>query len=444
MKSDTICAIATPIGTGGVGIIRISGEDSVKIACKLFITAEGKRADSFIATKLYFGKLNTGSFVDNCLCVYFKAPNSFTGEEVIEFQCHGGVALLNSVLKAVIDKGARLAECGEFTKRAFINGKLDLCECEGLIDIINAESEAGIMAASSLLGGELSNKIKVIQDELKQLLSYAEVSIDYSDENIEQKDKDSIVKVLNQVKKELELLAKGYNTGNYIKEGVTIALCGKPNAGKSSLFNALLGFDRAIVTDIAGTTRDALEGQYSFNGVLFKIYDTAGIHQSSGLIESKGIELSKKYIEMSDAVVFLTENEILAEDEDIIELLKGKKSIKVKSKSDKSEKADNKVFDLTVSALTGKNIEKLKQLLYDKLIGQVYSGGLILTNFRHYDAVSRCIKTIDDCIANLNNMYADMMAYDIKTAWEILGEITGESSIESVIDNIFSRFCLGK
>ena len=447
MDNDTICAIATPAGTGGVGIIRISGNGSINIANKLFTSVKGKKADSFTHSKMYFGKLNTGEFSDSCLCVKFNNPYSFTGEDVIEFHCHGGVALLNGILKAVIDNGARLAQPGEFTKRAFINGKLDLSECEGLIDIINAESEASVKAASMLLNGHLSKKILGVQNQIKDILSVIEVSIDYSDENIKTNDKIEIKNILKQIKDNLNKLIKSYAAGNLIKDGVSVALCGSPNVGKSSLFNALLGFDRAIVTDIAGTTRDVLESSYNYKGVKFKLIDTAGIHESKEIIEKKGIEYSKQYIENCDVAVFLAENaKLKAEEKQIINLIKDKKHIKVLSKGDKikDNNTNNNDYDLKISSLTGENIEKLKELLYDKMIGKIYTGGLIITNYRHYDAISRAKKETEEIIENIDNMFIDMIAYSLRNVWEILGEITGENSIESVIDNIFSRFCLGK
>lgn len=444
MKNDTICAIATPPGKGGVGIIRISGKESLNIASKLFTANSKKKAEDFIPSKLYFGKLKTSAFADSCLCVFFKAPHSFTGEDIIEFQCHGGTALLNGVIKAIIDNGARLADCGEFTKRAFINGKLDLSECEGLIDIINAQSEAAVAAASALLEGKLSEKVSHLQDKLKQLLSHAEVTIDYSEEDISEIDISQIKEILINTKEELKQLSDTFGAGSRIKDGVSIALCGKPNVGKSTLFNALLGFDRAIVTDIAGTTRDALEGEYTYNGVLFKVADTAGIRESKEIIESMGIEISKKYIKSCDAAVFLAENDDFSkEDKEIINLLKDKKHIKALSKADKGN-SGAKGFDIKISALNGENVQKLKQMLYDITIGSVYTGGLMLTNYRHYDAVKRAESIIKDIISGIDMMYTDMLALELRQAWETLGEITGENSIESVIDNIFSRFCLGK
>jgi tRNA modification GTPase len=444
MKSDTICAIATPIGIGGVGVIRISGPESASIISKLFKASGGKSAKDFEHARMYFGKIDLGGFYDKCLCVLFKAPKSFTGEDVAELHCHGGVTLLNRALERIIDCGARLAECGEFTKRAFINGKLDLSECEGLIDIINAQSEAALSAASHIADGELSRRIKQLQDTLKDLLSFVEVSIDYSEEDIQEMGKGQIAGALKDLSGKLKDLAKGYSSGRRIKEGVTVALCGKPNVGKSSLFNALLGYQRAIVTDIAGTTRDALESGYLYNGVLFNLIDTAGIRQSDEIIEGKGIEISKKYIASSDIAVFVAEEARLSdEDKEILALLKDKKHIKVLNKSDiRKDKSGG--FDLLVSALTGQNIEELKKMLYRETIGGVYGGGLILTNYRHYDAVKRAAEIIDDTIKQIDVMYMDMLAHALRLSWETLGEITGETSIESVIDNIFGRFCLGK
>jgi tRNA modification GTPase len=444
IANQTICAIATPPGRGGVGIIRISGSLSFEIASKLFKAANGKSVKDFRPRELVYGRLDTGAFSDTCLCVRFVSPNSFTGEDSVEFHCHGGTALLSGILKAVIDLGARLAQNGEFTKRAFLNGKLDLSECEGLIDIINAESEAAVKAASDLLQGKLSQKIMALQDDLKQLLSHTEVIMDYSEEGIAEITKGQIKAGLENIAEELRVLSESYGAGSCVKEGVRVALCGKPNVGKSTLFNALLGCERAIVTDIAGTTRDALEGSYIYKGVLFRVYDTAGIRESKEFIESKGIEISKKYIKSSDAAVFLAESgELSQEDKDVLKLLEDKKHIKVLNKSDRYNK-DAQGFDLSISALNGSNVEKLKEMLYSMLIGEVYSGGLMLTNYRHYDAVVRARECLTQITGDIDNMYMDMIAYNLRGAWEALGEITGENSIESVIDNIFSRFCLGK
>lgn len=441
--TDTICAIATPIGTGGVGIVRMSGPQSCQIADKLFSARGGKRPGEFTPYKMYLGTLDAGSFRDSCLCVRFAAPNSFTGEDVIEFHCHGGVALLNGVLKALIDCGARLARNGEFSKRAFMSGKLTLAQAEGMIDLINARSEAQLSAASMLMMGELSKKVSGLQDRLKQLLSYIEVSIDYADEGIEEMGKAEIINSLDGINAELSELAGGFDRGSAIREGVRMALCGKPNVGKSSLFNALLGYERAIVTEIAGTTRDALEGEYVYQGALFKVYDTAGIRESAEIIESKGIELSKKYVEECDIAVFIAESSDFSEQErDILRLIGGKRHIKVKSKADIDPEAEG--FDIAVSSLTGENVDRLKKLIYERTIGKVYTGGLILTNFRHYDAIKRAIGLLCEAVSGGQSLYLDMIALNVRQAYEALGEVTGESSIESVIDDIFSRFCLGK
>lgn len=441
--NDTICAIATPLGIGGVGIIRMSGPESCEIAGKLFTASGGKKPGEFTPYRMYYGTLDAGSFRDSCLCVRFAAPNSFTGEDVVEFHCHGGMALLEGVIRALIDGGARLAQCGEFSKRAFMNGKLTLAQAEGMIDLINARTEAQLSAASSLMMGELSGKVEKLQDGLKHLLAYIEVSIDYADEDIEEKGRDEIIASLKGIFAELSELASGYGRGSAIREGVRVALCGKPNVGKSSLFNALLGYERAIVTDIAGTTRDALEGEYIFEGALFRVYDTAGIRESAEFIESKGIELSKKYIEGSDIAVFIAESgELSEEDREILSLLKGKRHIKVKSKADLGPGSQG--FDIAVSSLTGENVDRLKRLIYERTIGKVYTGGLILTNYRHYDAVKRAMALIEEVLSGGDSLFIDMIALNLRQAFEALGEVTGSSSIESVIDDIFSRFCLGK
>jgi tRNA modification GTPase len=441
--NDTICAIATPIGIGGVGIVRMSGPKSCEISDKFFTARGGKKPSGFTPYRMYYGTLDLGSFRDSCLCVRFSAPNSFTGEDVVEFHCHSGAALLQGVLRALIDGGARLAQCGEFSKRAFVNGKLTLAQAEGMIDLINSRTEAQLSAASSLMMGELSRKIEKLQGELRQLLSHIEVSIDYADEGIEEKGREEILTSLKGIYAELSKLAAGYGRGSAIREGVKVALCGKPNVGKSSLFNALLGYERAIVTHIAGTTRDALEGEYVYEGALFRVYDTAGIRESAGLIESKGVELSKKYIQESDIAVFIAESGQLSdEDEDILRLIESKRHIKVKSKADLDPSSSG--FDIAVSSLTGENVDRLKRLIYGRTIGKVYTGGLILTNYRHYDAVKRAMALTEEVLSGGSELFLDMIAQSLRQAFEALGEVTGESSIESVIDDIFSRFCLGK
>ena len=334
MENKTICAISTPIGVGGISIIRVSGKDSIKIANKVFSCKKESLENN--PRKMLLGTFNAGAFKEKCMAVFFKEPNSYTGEDMVEFQCHGGMAVSTGVLNAIIEAGGSLAEAGEFTKRAFINGKLSLDEAEGVIDIINSESESEIKAGYNLLSGNLKKEISEMQNVLTNLLAKIEVTIDYPEEDLEDETVKDVKQELNIIKKDLNQILTNSQTGVKIKSGYRVAIVGRTNVGKSSLLNAMLNFDKAIVTNIQGTTRDLVEDTYTFNGVKFILIDSAGIRETDDLVEKIGVEKSRDLIKVADVVLVVLDGsaETKNEDIDIINNVSDKNAILVINKSD--------------------------------------------------------------------------------------------------------------
>lgn len=447
---DTICAISTPFGVGGISIIRLSGKEALNI-CSKFFTVKGKIID-FKPRYMYLGDFQLDNFTEQCMCVYFKAPNSYTGEDVIEFQCHGGVVVTKKILETLLKGGACLAEAGEFTKRAFLNKKISLDRAEGVIDIINAESESELKAGYSLMQGNLQKEINKIQSELTDILAFIDVNFDYpefDDEgitNIEVKEKiDVIINKLNSIRKTAD-------TGMTIKNGCRIVILGKPNVGKSSLMNGLLNYDRAIVTNIKGTTRDVLEETYTYNGVKFVVVDTAGVRESDDTVEKIGVEKSKEMIKTADLVVLLLDgsNKLEEEDKKIFELIKNKKVLVVINKTDLERKL--KITEIPyenvvlISAMLKQGINELKQRIYDMVIDEnIMSSNVIITNSRHINALDRAIDSLNQVMVSLEeNAPLELVTVDINNVWLALGEITGETNNEEIINSIFMNFCVGK
>lgn len=453
MEENTICAISTPIGVGGISIIRISGKDAVMIADKLFVTNNNLSVSDFEPRKLYFGTVTTKNFQEKCLCVYFKAPASYTGEDIVEFQCHGGIKLAYGVLDECIASGAKLAEAGEFTKRAFLNGKLSLEQAEGVIDVINSESDSQIRAGYNLMQGRLKSSIDNIQSKLTDCLAKLEVSMDYPEEDLDEETKQDVSSELLDVKQCLSDLYATSSYGMCIKNGTKVVILGKTNVGKSSLMNAMLNFDRAIVTNIQGTTRDTLEESYEYKGVKFNIVDTAGIRESEDLVENIGIEKSKNSINVADIILFVVDGSkhIDNYDREIIKLLKNKNNVLlVVNKSDLKScievseiPFENKIY---VSAKNNDNITELKETIYSIVFdNNVKSDGVMLTNMRHINVIKEAIQLTNHAIdVAKSDINLDLISLDIKNIWLKLGEITGESGVEKIIDTIFSKFCVGK
>lgn len=446
IMEENIAAIATPAGKGGVAIIRISGRSPLVLAEKMF-TPTGKVAVAdFEPYRMYPGKIDGGNFCDYGLCVYFKAPASYTGEDIVEFQCHGGENVARGILKRAIQAGARPASKGEFTKRAFLNGKLSLASAEGVADMINGESDAEVKAGYLLYSEKLTKKVKALQSELKTLLAGIDVSVDYPEEDVEEQHIEELSVSLTALCRALDKLLGGYAVGKKIKAGVTVAICGKPNTGKSSLLNRLLGYEKAIVSDIAGTTRDAVEGVLEIEGRKFNLYDTAGMRESGDRIENIGIERAEAIVRAADVVVFVADLKEGLDEEDgrILDMVAGKPLIKVLNKSDLTSDETETDADVHTSAVTGEGIVRLKELLYEKGFGQRGEDAAFLIEERHYEALRRAKAALLRAIEACKTQPLDLIGVDVKEAWDVLGEITGETATEAIIEEIFSKFCVGK
>ncbi|MBQ2768608.1 MAG: tRNA uridine-5-carboxymethylaminomethyl(34) synthesis GTPase MnmE [Clostridia bacterium] len=443
MMEENIAAIATPAGKGGVAIIRISGKSPLSIVKQMFKPVGRVKVEDFEPYRMYPGQIDGGSFFDYGLCVYFKAPASYTGEDVVEFQCHGGENVARGILRQTFRLGAKPAGRGEFTKRAFLNGKLSLASAEGVADMINGESDAEVKAGYLLYSEKLTAKVKDLQARLKTLLAGIDVSVDYPEEDIEEQHVVELSQELNLLKDELSTLLAGYAVGKKIKSGVTVAICGKPNTGKSSLLNKILGYDKAIVSGIAGTTRDAVEGSLEIEGRKFNLYDTAGVRESEDAIENIGIERAESIVKSSDVAVFVFDKDWDEEDYRVLELIEQKPHIKVFNKVDLQSKTDEKA-DVYTSAVTGEGIEKLKSLLYEKGFGDRGEDAAFLIEERHYGALKRAEESLQKAIAACAVAPLDLIGIDVKEAWDALGEITGETATEAIIEEIFAKFCVGK
>lgn len=433
-----ISAISTPSGTGGVAIIRMSGDGALEVAEKMFTPSGKTPVAQFIPNVMYAGTINCGSFSDYGFCVYFKAPKSFTGEDVVEFHCHGGAQIARGVLKATLSCGASLAERGEFTKRAFVNGKLSLSSAEGMIDMINAESLAELRAGRMLYCEKLTGEVKKIQDVLLETLAGIAADTDYPEEGIEEIDLKNIDDDLLSAKRGVDALVKAYSAGKLIKSGVSVAICGAPNVGKSSLLNALLGYEKAIVSPIAGTTRDAVEGTISIDGLKYNFTDTAGIRERAGEIEKIGIERAKNILASADVVLCVSEDGDFSAADGVEE----ERLIKVGGMSDKCPPVGG--ADVCTSSVTGEGLEELKKLIARKASrGNSLEGAFVIEE-RHYSALVRASKKLGESIEGLKTFPLDIISLDIREAWRILGEITGETADEEIINEVFSKFCVGK
>lgn len=444
-KNKTICAISTPIGNGGISIVRMSGENSKKILQKIAKID----VETLEPRKLTLTQIHTKNFDEQALVVWFKAPYSYTGEDMVEIQCHGGIVIANGILNALLENGATLAESGEFTKRAFMNGKISLDKAEGVIDMINAQSEEAVKAGYNLLIGKLKENVDEIQSLLTDCEAKVEVALDYPEEDIEYSTAKEVRTDLKTANQKIESLLATAGTGRIVKNGINVLILGKPNAGKSSLLNALVGYNRAIVTDIAGTTRDTIEESYTYNGLSFNVTDTAGIRNAESIVERIGIERAEENVKNADIILVVLDGSKPIEEEDnkILSLVKDKIVLYVINKIDLPKKLTN-TFDqmIELSALRREKVETLKKDIYDLVVDKnLLHGSLLITNTRHINALNRANDALKNAIAAIdNNTPLDLAITDIKTAWLALGEITGKNSNQEIINTIFSKFCLGK
>lgn len=450
-ENSTIAAISTPTGVGGISVVRLSGPNSLTVASRVFSV---KNFNIMLSepNRMVLGKFRAKNFAENCLMVYFKNPHSYTGEDVVEFQCHGGLVIANGILETLLANGATLAEPGEFTKRAFVNGKMTLDEAEGVMDMINAESESEVRAGYNLLEGNLSKEINLMQNDLTTMIAKVEVALDYPENDFEDEINQDLETELETFKQKLQNLLETTATGKMIKNGSRIVILGKPNVGKSSMMNAMLNYDRAIVTNIKGTTRDILEDTYLYKGVKFILTDTAGVHDSEDEVEKIGIEKAKSAISYADIVLFVVDGsaELDGDDQQILKLLKNKNAIVLLNKSDLKQKVNKNNLSaynvFNISALHKTGILELKEEIYKMVINEnVINSNLILTNQRHIEAIKKALKLTEEAIASVKNKNSlDLVSIDLNSLWQKLGEVTGNTNNETIIDKIFSSFCLGK
>ena len=454
---STIVAISTAPAIGGIGIIRLSGEKTFEIIEKIFIPKNKQKIEEIKGNSIKYGHIvDEGKTIDEVLVSYFKAPKSYTAEDMCEINSHGGILIIRRILEICLKNGATLAEPGEFTKRAFLNGRIDLAQAESVIDIINAKTNKEVEASEKQLEGYLSSEISNIRKKVMDLMVDIEVSIDYPEYDVEEVTYSNAIKILEDIQNHLEKLSNSFENGKIIKDGIKLAIIGRPNAGKSSLLNEFLKEERAIVTDIEGTTRDTIEEQISISGIPFKIIDTAGIRESEDKIERIGIEKSKKAAQNSDIIlaIFDVSKPLNKEDFEIINFIKNKKTIIILNKIDLNENAET----ITELSNLGKDILKISVLekkgieqIYEKLtqmfnINEIdLDNGNVITNIRHKELID-CAKqnAKQSIIALKSNLPVDIIAINIKEILENLGKITGESVSEDIIKEIFSKFCLGK
>jgi len=441
---DNISAISTGLVASGVAVIRISGKSPLEIAEKMFVPKGKTAVKDFEPSKMYLGEIVADGFNDFGYCVYFKAPNTYTGEDVVEFHAHGGIAISRGVLLATLKNGARLAENGEFTKRAFLNGKLSLSGAEGLINMINGQSEAQTRAGYYLYREKLTKKITELQDRLIAVLSEIEADMDFPEEDLEVDSRNTARKELGVVLDGVDALIKTYRVGRTLKDGVKVGIVGRPNVGKSSLLNALLNYDKAIVSDTPGTTRDIVEGAIDVDGVRFYFSDTAGIRESLDGIENIGVVKSRAVAKSSDLVLVLVDGSDFGDsDKAIIDECQGNVII-VQNKGD-VVKQKLSVADIVISAKTGFGVDDLKKKMYEKTVGAGFSLEQdFLCEERHFNALTRAKESLTVAKNSVDSVSLDLLAIDVTNAWSALGEITGKTASEEIVNDIFSRFCVGK
>ena len=460
MVNDTIAAVITAMGASSVGIIRLSGPEAVDIGAKIY---HGKKDLRLVDSHtIHYGKVVNpidGKVVDEVLMMVMRGPRSFTGEDIIEIQCHGGTVVIQKILNLVLAQGARLAEVGEYSKRAFLNGKMDLSQAEAIMDIVGAKTERSLDLALTQLQGGLSAKIGETRAQLLELIAFIQADIDYPDDDIERLTEDEQQQRVQGMIEQIESILQTAQKGQIIRDGLKVAIIGKPNVGKSSLMNALLGQNRAIVTDIPGTTRDVIEEYVNLNGIPLKIVDTAGIRQTDNLVEQIGVEKARAFLKAADLVLYVYEpllglNE---EDQDILKLIKPDQPVVfLKNKMDLPMEEQKKAEALTIinnrpviaiSAMNHQGIDKLEKWIIDMFFdGQLdISQEVMVTNARHITILEQSIahlvavsQGIDQGITN------DFLVIDCQSAWEKLGSITGDTVEEDLLDQIFSQFCLGK
>ena len=453
--TDTIVALATPAGTGAIGIIRLSGADAIQIANSIFT---GKDLSKQASHTLHFGKITNGNVViDEVLASIFVAPHSYTKENSVEFSCHGSAYIISQIIKLLISKGARMAKAGEFTMRAFLNGQLDLSQAEAVADLIASQNSASHQIAMNQMRGGFSSELQALRTELINFASLVELELDFSEEDVEFANRAQMKNLILQILKVITRLINSFELGNVIKNGIPVVIAGKPNVGKSTLLNALLNEERAIVSEIAGTTRDTIEDEMSIQGLRFRFIDTAGIRETDDVIEAKGVARSMEKINSSAVILYVYDasltslselQTIIAEFKPILEKNNSTLFL-VENKSDKNTAAPYEIEELRniqISALLKTGMQTLENELVKLVdIAALESGQSIVSNLRHAEALQNAATALEKVLNGIDNpITSDFLAMDIKQALQHLGEITGSISTDDLLDNIFSKFCIGK
>ena len=460
LLSDTIAAIATPHGEGGIGIVRVSGGLAILIACKIFKSSKHASPADFPSHTLNHGHVvdpKKGNIVDEVMLSIMRAPKSYTAEDVVEFNCHGGSIPLITVLELTLQAGARLAEPGEFTRRAFLNGRIDLAQAEAVADLIRSKTDLARQIAVDGLTGRISAELNVLNEKLANLLAEVEASIDFPEEELDFLNLDAMRRTVNAIQDRLELLIASASDGKIVRDGINIAILGKPNVGKSSLLNRLLKSTRAIVTEIPGTTRDTIEETLNLHGIPVNLTDTAGIRGTEDIVEKQGVERSRSYLDRAALIlmVFDASEPLTDLDVDLLEEASSRSAILILNKMDLPIATTPKDLQLyapektviQTSMLHGSGIEELESAVFQHVIGGdfVLGDSPIITNVRHDDALRRAQASLSHAIESLNaKMPSELIAVDLRSSLDAIGEIVGKTTTEDILDRIFSQFCIGK
>ena len=457
MKTDTIAAIATAMSNSGIGIVRISGSEALSIVDQIFVMKNKKRLSEMPTHTIHYGHIYDGKeLIDEVMVLLMKGPKSYTKEDTIEIDCHGGVYVVKRVLETVLKYGARPAEPGEFTKRAFLNGRIDLSQAESVIDIIHSKNEFALKSSLSQLSGAVSEKIKEVRGEILHEIAFIESALDDPEHVSIDGYGERLSEIINEVISKIEVLLKNSENGKLLKEGITTVIVGKPNAGKSSLLNTLVGEERAIVTDIAGTTRDVLEEQINLNGIILNVIDTAGIRETEDVVEKIGVDRAKKYLNNADLVIYVVDTSTALDENDfeIMEMLKDRQTIIILNKSDLKplttssdivKYVDKKMIQISAKEQLG--IDELENTIKEMFFqGEVsFNDEVYITNIRHKNSLQESLKSLHLVLKSIEDeMPEDFYSIDLMNAYEELGTITGEAVEDDLVNEIFSKFCTGK
>jgi tRNA modification GTPase len=459
LSDDVIAAISTPVGTGGIGIVRLSGAESLQVADRVFVSPSGKSVTSFPSHTIHYGHVvgRDGAVIDEVMLTVMRAPKTYTREEIVEINCHGGNVVVGMVLQAVIDAGARLADPGEFTQRAFVNGRIDLSQAEAVMDVIDAKTEAGVSYSLNQLSGGLSKKYQGIDDELLHLLTYIDAALDYPEYDVEEVTEQELDQSIHHMIDEIDELLQSAKVGKVVRDGIDTVILGEPNVGKSSLMNKLLHEEKALVTNIPGTTRDTIEDYLNIGGVPFHIIDTAGIRETDDVIEKMGVERAKQMVNQAELVLYIEDvsRETSNGDQKWMSLLEGKKVLHIYNKSDlideddqaslKDHLSDNQIV---LSVKSEEGLQTLKHKMVEMAVGSdsvVRKDDPIVSNVRHISLLKQVRQNLESALESMAmGMSVDIVAIDLKDALDNLRKITGQSLGDDIIDQIFANFCLGK